>query len=426
MDKKQLTEYVNKQAVREVLGSFLREPALMREYKVSQNDFPELFHKLVFSAINNLHKQGAEDIDAVAIDEYLSHFETQYAIFQKSQGVEFIQKIEEVAMVSNIKYYYEQLKKFSLLRRYVEEGISVEEFFDPYDIDTVVIEKKRVLLNESTPQDIVNHYKKKQLTIAAPFTMTEGRDSKKAGVGGMEQKEKWKQDTAWGVGYSSAYLTTILHGLRQRRFTVKSAGTGVGKTRTAIADIAYACSPIYYDKSLGKWCENPNGKHNAVLYIGTEMELLEEIDPILWAYVADVPQDHIEFNMYEEGEEERVNEAIRILENEGSIWLEYVPNYDVGILEDIIEEHKIKHNIKHVFFDYIHSTVDLVSEYAMEAKTKMTVREDQILAHLSSKLKDICRKYNVSIDTCTQISGEYKSDQNRDETIVRGAKSIID
>ena len=52
----------------------------------------------------------------------------------------------------------------------------------------------------------------------------------------------------------------------------------------------------YYDKTLGKWCENPNGTYNGALYIGTEMELLEEIDPILWAYIADVPQDHIEFN----------------------------------------------------------------------------------------------------------------------------------
>lgn len=41
--------------------------------------------------------------------------------------------------------------------------------------------------------------------------MSEGRDSKKAGVGGLEQKEKWKKDTAWGIGYSSAYLTTVLH-----------------------------------------------------------------------------------------------------------------------------------------------------------------------------------------------------------------------
>lgn len=426
MKKSKLVSYVNKQAIREILGSLLQEPSLIREYKIVQNDFPETFHKLIFAAINNLYKNGAEIIDAVAIDEYLSHYETQYQVFTKNEGINFLGKVQEMALQSNFKYYYDQLKKFSLLRSYAENGIDVSEFFDPDEIDPVTIETQRKLLDEYSLQDIINHYKKKQLKIIAPFISTEGRDSKKAGVGGHEQKEKWKQDTAWGIGYSSAYLTTALHGVRKRRFNVKSAGTGVGKTRSSIADIGYACSPYYYDKALGKWCENPNGTYNGALYIGTEMELLEEIDPILWAYIADVPQDHIEFNMYEEGEEERVDKAIDILEHEANIWFEYVPEYDANTLEEVIEQHKLDHNIEYVWFDYISATVELNSEYASESKVKMIVREDQVLANLSKKLKNFTRKFDVSIDSFTQVTGDFKNEANRDQTIVRGAKSIID
>lgn len=426
MKKSKLNSYVNKQAIREIIGSLLQEPSLIREYKIVQNDFPETFHKLIFASINNLYKNGAEVIDAVAIDEYLSHYETQYQIFTKNEGISFLEKVQEMALQSNFKYYYDQLKKFSLLRSYIENGIDVSEFFDPDEIDPVTIEAQRKLLDEYTLQDIINHYKKKQSKIIAPFLNSEGRDSKKAGVGGHEQKEKWKQDTAWGIGYSSSYLTTALHGVRRRRFNVKSAGTGVGKTRSSIADIGYACSPYYYDKSLEKWCENPNGKDNGALYIGTEMELLEEIDPILWAYIADVPQDHIEFNLYEEGEEERVDKAIDILEHEANIWFEYVPEYDANTLEEIIETHKLEHNIGYVWFDYISATVELNSEYAAESKTKMVVREDQVLANLSKKLKNFTRKFDVSIDSFTQVTGDFKNEANRDQTIVRGAKSIID
>ena len=426
MKKSKLLSYVNKQAIREVLGSLLQEPSLIREYKIVQNDFPETFHKLIFAAINNLYKNGAEEIDAVAIDEYLSHYETQYQVFIKNEGVSFLEKIQEMALQSNFKYYYDQLKKFSLLRSYVEYGISVEEFFDPDEINPEVIEKQRKQLDEYTIQDIINHYKKKHSRVIAPFLNTEGQDSKKAGIGGHEQKEKWKQDTAWGIGYASAYLTTALHGIRKRRFNIKSAGTGVGKTRTSIADIGYACSPYYYDKSLDKWCENPNGKSNGGLYIGTEMELLEEIDPILWAYIADVPQDHIEFNLYEDGEEERVDKAIDILEHEANIWFEYVPEYDANTLEEIIETHKLEHDIEYVWFDYISATVELNSEYAAESKTKMVVREDQVLANLSKKLKNFTRKFDVSIDSFTQVTGDFKNEANRDQTIVRGAKAIID
>ena len=156
------------------------------------------------------------------------------------------------------------------------------------------------------------------------------------------------------------------------------------------------------------------------------MELLEEIDPILWAYIADVPQDHIEFNMYEEGEEERVDKAIDILEHEANIWFEYVPEYDANTLEEVIEQHKLDHNIEYVWFDYISSTVELNSEYASESKVKMVVREDQVLANLSKKLKNFTRKFDVSIDSFTQVTGDFKNEANRDQTIVRGAKSIID
>lgn len=426
LKKNKLYNYVNKQAIREILGSLLQEPSLIRQYKIVQNDFPETFHKLIFASINNLYKNGAETIDAVAIDEYLSHYETQYQVFTKNDGISFLEKVQEMALQSNFKYYYDQLKKFSLLRSYAENGIDVSEFFDPDEIEPVTIENQRKKLDEFSIQDIINHFKKKHSKIIAPFLNTEGRDSKKAGVGGHEQKEKWKQDTAWGIGYASAYLTTVLHGIRKRRFNVKSAGTGVGKTRTSIADIGYACSPYYYDKSLRKWCENPNGKINGALYIGTEMELLEEIDPILWAYIADVPQDHIEFNLYEEGEEERVDKAIDILEHEANIWFEYVPEYDANTLEDIIENHKLEHDIEYVWFDYISATVELNSEYAAESKTKMVVREDQVLANLSKKLKNFTRKFDVSIDSFTQVTGDFKNEANRDQTIVRGAKAIID
>ena len=159
MKKSKLASYVNKQAIREILGSLLQDPSLIREYKIVQNDFPETFHKLIFAAINNLYKNGAEVIDAVAIDEYLSHYETQYQVFTKNEGINFLEKVQEMALQSNFKYYYDQLKKFSLLRSYAENGIDVSEFFDPDEIDPVTIEAQRKLLDEYSLQDIINHYK---------------------------------------------------------------------------------------------------------------------------------------------------------------------------------------------------------------------------------------------------------------------------
>ena len=101
MKKSKLVSYTNKQAIREILGSLLQEPSLIKKYKIVQNDFPETFHKLIFAAINNLCKSGAEIIDAVVIDEYLSHYEVQYQVFTKNSGIEFLEKIQEMALTSN-------------------------------------------------------------------------------------------------------------------------------------------------------------------------------------------------------------------------------------------------------------------------------------------------------------------------------------
>lgn len=198
------------------------------------------------------------------------------------------------------------------------------------------------------------------------------------------------------------------------------------KTRISIANLCYSFVPKYWSRKQQKFVDNPHGKNNAALYIGTEMELIEEIEPILWAYIADVPEDHILEGRYEPGEEERVDEAIRILGEEGHIYLEYVPDFDGSELENIIEKHVLQHGVKHVFFDYIHITTNLIGEFQSASGGKMAIREDQVLSALSNKLKNITRDYNVSLDTWTQVSGDWKNEQNRDQTVVRGSRAIID
>lgn len=425
MTKRELAKYSNVRAMNEVLGSLLQNPALISQYKITQTDFSDSFHRILFAAINNLSANGVENIDGVAVDEYLSHYETHHALFTKYRGVEFVDEAKQAAIADNCKYYIDQLKKFSLLRSFVEHGIDVSHYYDPKEIETDKIEEKRKRLDDESITDIINHYRRNMLQVTAPFTCAESRDSKKAGAGGLEQKEKWKKSVAWGIGYSSAYLTTALHGMRPKMFTIKSAGTGVGKTRTALADMAYACSPYYYDKERGSWMENPNGTKNGALYIGTEMELLEEIDPILWAYIADVPQDHIKYNAYEDDEEERVERAINILQNQSNIWLEYLPEYNVQALSDVIEEHVLNHNVKYIFFDYIHTTTELISEFQEKAKARIAIREDQVLLELSTRLKQIAKDYNVCINTATQVNGNFRDESARDQTIVAGAKAVI-
>ena len=330
-----------------------------------------------------------------------------------------------MAIESNFESNYTELKKFSLLRACLQQGFDVSDFFDPDEPDPEENDKKRELFEASSLDDIINFFKKKIVGITADYSQRSGRDSVKAGSQlAREQKEKWKHDIPFGLSYASQYFNTVTYGIRKKRFVLGSAESGTGKTRISVANLCFSFVPRFYNSKTKQWEENPHGTQNAGLYIGTEMELIEEIEPILWAYIADVPEDHIIFGNYLPGEEERVDEAIRILDQEAHIYLEYVPDYDIGTLEKIIDEHVVKHNVGHIFFDYIHTTTDLLSEYQTEAKARMNLREDQVLNNLSTKLKELTRKYNISLDTWTQVTGSLNNEQVRDGSLIKGAKGI--
>ena len=56
----------------------------------------------------------------------------------------------------------------------------------------------------------------------------------------------------------------------------------------------------------------------------------------------------------------------------------------------------------------------------------MKVREDQVLFLFSDKLKNIANQLDVFILTMSQLNGTYKDSPVKDETMLRGAKSLID
>ena len=55
--------YQDKMAIMQVLGSILKNPLLLADsskYELSNDDFPEQFHKIIFAAIYNYHSFGKE------------------------------------------------------------------------------------------------------------------------------------------------------------------------------------------------------------------------------------------------------------------------------------------------------------------------------------------------------------------------------
>ena len=86
---------------------------------------------------------------------------------------------------------------------------------------------------------------------------------------------------------------------RLKKFYLRSAPTGVGKTRSMIADACYIGCDKIYDENFG-WIKN--GVAEPVLYITTEQEV-EEIQTMMLAFLANVNEEHIISGKYEGDEE---------------------------------------------------------------------------------------------------------------------------
>ena len=95
----------------------------------------------------------------------------------------------------------------------------------------------------------------------------------------------------------------------------------------------------------------------------------------------------------------------------------------MAYLWQTIEEYKVNYNIRMVEIDYIELTPEMIREYALDAKG-MGIREDQVLLNLSANLKDMADKYDVLIDAWTQVSDGFRTDGQRNQSAIKGAKAL--
>lgn len=231
---------------------------------------------------------------------------------------------------------------------------------------------------------------------------------------------KLKEHPEVGVPLYGTYINTITRGARLKKFYLRSAPTGVGKSRTMIADACYIGCNRIYDESFG-WIKN--GSAQPTLYITTEQEK-EEIQTMMLAFLANVNEDHILNGKYEGDEEDRVLEAARILA-ESPLYIEELPDFSLQDIEDRIKKNIRDHDVKYVFHDYIHTSLKILEEITRRSGG-VKLREDNILFMLSIRLKDICNQHGVFILSSTQLNGDYQDAKTPDQNLLRGAKAIAD
>lgn len=221
----------DKRAQLQVIGCILKKPELLDEVPIQliKDDFPEIFHKIVFASINNLYVDGVKNLDYITIDNFLSQYPQQYLVFNDNNGMEYLEKAMELSSIENFDYNYRRLKKLSILREYQEQGMNVDNIYDETVISPKKQEEMQERFDQMTIQDVIDEIDRKFLNIKEKFLATSGNHGSHGGHKLKELKEQLKKTPELGVPLTSSIATTIARGARLKKLYLRSAPTGVGK-----------------------------------------------------------------------------------------------------------------------------------------------------------------------------------------------------
>jgi replicative DNA helicase len=418
------SKYVDIPSIIQVIGNVYTNTKLLEDdrYVFTEEDFTEEFHKIIFGTIYNLFNQGIKTITIHTIEDYLKDRPDSYAIYQVNKGGEWIGQLVETVQPAAFSYYYQRMKKMTLLRMYDKSGLDVS---DLYDVNNVLDLKKRKYqedwLDNHSLEEIANVIDDKILLIRERYVDNVTNDFIQAGEGAETLIEKLKKEPAIGVPLYGDLINGVVRGARLKKFYLRSASTGVGKTRSMIADICFIGCDEIYDKKSQKWIRN--GTKEPCLFISTEQDE-EEIQTMMLAFLSNVTEGHIIDGKYLAGEEDRVHYAAKLLAK-CPIYIKKLPDFSLQDIEATIKSAIREWDVKYIFHDYIHTSMKILSEISEKAGIK-SLREDNILFMISVRLKDICNEYGVFIMSATQLNGDYMSATVYDQNVLRGAKAIAD
>lgn len=405
-----------------VLGCIMQNTSLLNnmDRPLERSDFDtEPFYELLFVAMYNLYIQGCEKIDEFTIDSYLSQHQAQYKIFQDNNGLEYLASAQEMADPNNYEFFYHRLRKYSLLRYYSSKGYDTKQLYDNSATDPSRVEEEQIKFDNYTEQDIIEKIEN-DLVINPKMkycTNTLTIDNQ-AGDNLEELINELMETPDVGIPLTSMALNTVCRGARKGKLYLRSALTSGGKSRQAAMDACHFAVPYIYNLETNTW--DYTGFSEPTLYITTEMTV-DEVQTILIATVSGVNEEHILYGNYKPGELERVRQATTYIKS-SPLYISFCPDFNLQDIENIIKKYHNTYRTEYIMFDYLHTSLRLMTELATKSTVKMA--EYQLLTIFSTRLKALAEQLDIFIFTSTQLTAETADAKYKDQNLLAGSKAI--
>lgn len=407
----------------QVISTLYKQPQLLEQddkFHLIKDDFNMPIQRLLFTSIYNLYSEGASLITPELIETYLSSRPVYKSLYDDKNGKVILESYTASKTdISSFEYYYNRLKKFTLLRMFDNYGVDVSWLYNPDAFDGAVIQQQNEFLDSLSVSELADKVDKRIEQVKLEYLGAEGSESVQAGEGIEELIERMKQAPEVGIPLYGDLINTITMGARLKKFYLISAPSGQGKTRQLLQHAAhFSCGSFYKD---GEWVDG--GAKEPSLFITTELEI-EEVQTMALSYLSEVQENHILNGRYLEGEEQRVFKAAKILQS-APLRIEHLPDFSIRDVEATIRRNVYEHGTKYVCFDYIHTSLKILEEVSQRTKG-VSLREDNVLLMLAIKLKDLCNELGIFLLSATQVNGSWEERETSNQNVLRGAKSLAD
>ena len=412
---------VDKSTVLQIFGSLMKHPQYLSEsdkYNLTPSDFYYKFDKYVFTAIDSLYRNGAEHIQPIDVENYLSTNDTARIIFKQQKGIEYLQDAEFLSDEQNFPYYYKKLKKFNLLTSFENKGFDIREFYVENPLDTKSMEVNQ-RFESLEIGDILESIKKKLLGIEREFIQNDTTEVVNVLEGIDEVLNDAESQIDIGAPLQGEIFNEICAGARKGIFVLRSGSSGVSKTRQAVGDACYLAFPIRYSDEEGKWVKEGSGKK--CLFIATEQSV-KEIQKMILAYLTGFNETKFRYGGFTESEEKIIKQALVVLKQyQDNFYIIRMPNPTIELVKTMVRENVLLHDIECVFYDYIFICPSLLNEFK-----GFNLRNDEVLLMFSTALKDLAVELNIFMMSSTQVNANADGNQTiRNEGSIAGSRSII-
>lgn len=350
----------------------MRHPQYLSEkdkYNLTINDFSTHFDKCVFSAIYNLYQGGAAIITVTDIDNYLNTHEVSKAVFEKEDGVSYLQDALDFTQVENFPFYYRRLKKFNCLKDLQKMGLDVSHLYCE-DLTNPKAKDINDKFEELEVGDIFDRVKRKIMMIETNYSSGDASETESAESGIKNLLKELQLRPEVGAPLQGDIFNTISRGARRGKFYLRSCSSGAGKTRSAVGDMCYLSYPVRFNPTTWEW--EWRGSCEKSLFIATEQRK-DEIQTMILAYLTGFEEEKFLYNNFNDLERTVVQQCVQVMEAfKENVYIVTLPNPSIEQIKAVVRQNWILYDIKNVFYDYIFSSPNLLNEFR-----DLHIREDR-------------------------------------------------